>query len=376
MLEALSRRLVSCLSEPNRTSFPRRSLAAIECSIPPVCAAVLVLSLGLLPASAADTPHPPANAAPRFVRSFGVPLGPPSGGGNPQIAFSRDSRLLAYGGPLTTIIWDLRRQTEVCTLRYGDTRSVYQMAFSPDSKQFLMAGTEIRFWDLGKGEVVRTSGWLEPAVVSLAFSPDGKRGVAAVHDEVGTVRVWDFASGKVEREFRAVADLVTSVGFDAAGKCFAVGRINGKEYGYYDLEGHKRLFTFGPAWLSMVVRLNGDCTRLLTCPLVEERRSKTRLWDTAAGKCLATLERRVEGACFVPGQTEIILATGAAVQAWSPMKDRILWSLEQKDFRRKQRYELGSVEVSPDGRWLAFLVNGREGETVELWELPERTVKP
>jgi WD40 repeat protein len=375
MLEALSRRLVSCLSEPNRTSFPRGSLAAIECSIPPVCAAVMVLSLCLLPASAADTPQPPANAAPRFVRSFGVPLGPLRGGGSPQLAFSRDSRLLAYGGPLTTVIWALREQKEVCTLRYGDTKPVHQMVFSPDGKQLLMAGTEIRFWDLGKGEVVRTSGWLEPAVLSVVFTRDGKHAASAVQDrDIGAVRVWDFASGKIEREYRGVGAWLGPVGFDPAGKCFTVGD-DGKEYGYYDLGGHKRLFTLGPVGRCMTACLSDDCKRLLTGIRGNERESKARLWDTATGKCLAILPRRVEAACFVPGRTEVIVAT-PAVQAWDPEKDRILWSLEDKDVRRKQWYLINSVEVSPDGRWLAFLVNGREGETVELWELPERTVKP
>jgi WD40 repeat protein len=71
-----------------------------------------------------------------------------------------------------------------------------QPAFSRDGRRVVTAyRQEVKVWDAATGREVLSlplnpdAGQLRPAVGALAFSPDGHRLYAALHD--GTVRYWD-----------------------------------------------------------------------------------------------------------------------------------------------------------------------------------------
>src|SRR5262245_58338560 len=58
--------------------------------------------------------------------------------------------------------------------------------------------------------------WHPDAVLSVAFSPDGKTLATGAFE--GTVRLWDVASGKETLAFRAHTDSAASVAFSPDGR--------------------------------------------------------------------------------------------------------------------------------------------------------------
>ena len=58
-------------------------------------------------------------------------------------------------------------------------------------------------------------------VTSVAFSPNGER--VASGSEDNTIRIWDAATGQLQRELKGHSDAVTSVAFSPSGKRMASG---------------------------------------------------------------------------------------------------------------------------------------------------------
>ena len=79
------------------------------------------------------------------------------------------------------------------TLR-GHTGAVYGVAFSPDGRRLVSAGSfdgTWKIWDVGSGQLIRSQ-QLE-GVACVAYSPDGR--MIATSDGENAARLWDAASG-------------------------------------------------------------------------------------------------------------------------------------------------------------------------------------
>jgi hypothetical protein len=123
-----------------------------------------------------------------------------------SVSFSPDGRRIASGSLDRTVkIWDVASGQELLSLE-GHTGGVSSVAFSPDG-QYLASGSGNRFpysrnsepgqvkvWDAGSGEGLRTLNGHARGITSVAFSPDGR--LIASGSEDKTVKVWDAASGE------------------------------------------------------------------------------------------------------------------------------------------------------------------------------------
>jgi WD40 repeat protein/serine/threonine protein kinase len=126
------------------------------------------------------------------------------GSGVTTVAFSPDNRLLASGSYDRTIrIWDVNRGEVVQTF-LGHRDRINSVAFSPDGKRLVSGSSDstIGIWDVALGKQVSTINVANP-VNSVTFSPDGRHILTGLGD-IGllrptiepSIRVWNAFSGE------------------------------------------------------------------------------------------------------------------------------------------------------------------------------------
>jgi WD40 repeat protein len=114
------------------------------------------------------------------------------------IAWSRDGRYLATGGPDKTVrTWEAAGKL-LHTFR-GHTGPIHAVAWSADGQTLASAGADhtVRLWDTANGQTRHVLQEHKAGVVSLAWSPDGKT-LVSFGDR--TTIFWDPATGRVRHK--------------------------------------------------------------------------------------------------------------------------------------------------------------------------------
>jgi WD40 repeat protein len=152
------------------------------------------------------------------------------------VAFSPDDRFIASSFSDITI-WDATTGKEIRTLK-GHDNAVLSLAFSPDGKRIISGsmGNDLIVWDVNSGEeLMRLEGHDAPkGIASVDLSTDGKQIVSG--DYGGTIKIWEASSGKELLTIRTIledGEFIRSVAFSPDGKRIVAGQ-NSKRFYEWD----------------------------------------------------------------------------------------------------------------------------------------------
>ncbi len=241
---------------------------------------------------------------------------------------------------------------------------VYDAAFSPDGRKLIAAAYDgsLRLLDTRTGKELRRLDGHLGKVWTVAFHPDGRHVVSGGFD--GSVRLWDLASAREVKRFAGHTDYVRSVAVTPDGRHILSGGDD-RLLRLWDVESGKEVRSFpGHQHFVWSVALSRDGKHAVSASL-----DKTvRLWDVETGSELKKLEGHrdtVLGVVFTPD--------GRHALSGSTDKTLILWDLETgkpvHTFTGHTGY-VQHVAVSPDGR---FALSAGSDNTVRLWDVAAGT---
>ncbi|MFL5342513.1 MAG: sigma-70 family RNA polymerase sigma factor [Gemmataceae bacterium] len=204
-----------------------------------------------------------------------------------EFAFSPDGKLMASGGydnvndNYFARLWDVETGKELRRFMHGKQGyGIASLAFSPDGKTLATLGTQagvlLRLFDVDTGKVLRAfpkDDRVRPERGSVAFAPDGKTVAAATN----SIRLYDTTTGEEQlRIDRRASDLH----FSDDGKTLTAAVI-GAIY-RWDTATGKSLIPEGADNTASQIHVTADGSRVITC----DQYSEAHVWDGANGKYL------------------------------------------------------------------------------------------
>jgi len=296
-------------------------------------------------------------------------------------AFSPDEkRIVTTSQDGSAIVWDMKTRKPGPAFT-GHGGPVYWAKFSPHAGDPHVASggydNRVLIWDPDRLKAVDFNKVIEGeappapeyraleghngAVRCVTFSPDGKKLISASHDN--SLRVWDYASGKLMKILRGHAGWVRSCDFSPDGQS-VVSASQDHQAKLWSLEGYEEVRVVHVRVLSghddavLAARFSPDGKQIVTA----SRDRTAKMWDFASGKQLQTLAEGhsflASSAAFFPdGKRMVTSAMDNTTRIWDVSNGTQLTRLDGTG-------RAAIVAVSHDGQ---KVVTGGEDNTARLW---------
>jgi hypothetical protein len=211
--------------------------------------------------------------------------GPP--GSSPGPAPTRRPSLIgwlvvaaALAVPVVLVLWMVSGFAMHEALRFeGHKGPVLSLAFSPDGRRIFSGGsdTTVRMWDVETGKELLQFKGHQFGVSALAVSPDGKLLLSTDNQKV---HLWDVQKGTSRRVLAMAAELVTGVAFPSLGPVEVSANFRDNRMEAWDVDQSRRLAQFGLDTRKVQnVTPSPDGKRALTAA-----ESSVGLWDLEKGR--------------------------------------------------------------------------------------------
>ena len=300
----------------------------------------------------------------------------------PQVAFSPDSRFVAWGvGDLRVGVWDSASGQELRQY-LGHQGGIFAIAFSRDGRilQSADASGRVKAWEgpaTAKGLILNPE---EPAP-DWAISPDARR-IATVTSKgaSSTVKLWD-STGRLLCSQKTTTprneQVNRSLQWSARGHrlaCATYSRVSNVFCGnlaVLDQDG-KELFHVEEEGTGFFrIALSPDGKRVAASLVLGSRetyRVEARVWDVATGRPLCTIPARLTFLAFDPDGKSL---AGFAVPRGGPNR-LLVWDAVTGAELANLEAPTGwfsSIAFSPDGKRIAATTDSAMQHELVVWEL-------